>query len=308
LLAVMALFASTARASEAMPDEVPSDSGILQQSWKEAQASELAGFEHDRDRRKEAVAHFRRASQLFESIAHQRSDPAGISEAYWRSARSHWLVADTLPREAKNEREGLYLHARALTDKGIEVNPECGECMLWKFSSIGRLATSRGVWSSARQASVMADLLDRGIALQPTHADNEHNSALGNLHYSSAIFYRVVPDWFFMSWMFGVRGDKERSLQHIHTALALHPDRLEYQVELGAQLVCLGITKDEATRIDRGKAVLLDALQRQAGSLDDERELEAAQIMLDQPKKACGYSGDTWIEIDRKKAERMVNQ
>ena len=41
-------------------------------------------------------------------------------------------------------------------------------------------------------------------------------------------------------------------------------------------------------------------------SLDDEREIEAGEIMLDQPRKACGYSGDTWVEIDRKRAAQHV--
>ena len=49
-------------------------------------------------------------------------------------------------------------------------------------------------------------------------------------------------------------------------------------------------------------------LQRQPESLDDEREIEAAGIMLEAPKKACGYSGDSWLEIDRKRASRTVKE
>jgi len=309
LLVVAALLAPLASGSEPVLAESSSNTrAALQRSWGEAQAVELAGLEHDREDPEKAIACFRRAGELFESIARQRSEPEGASEAYWRSARSFWLVGDVHPREAEAERVRYYLRAEALAEKGIEIDPECGACMLWKFSSMGRLTTTRGIWTAGRQIPLMADLLDRGIALQPSHADNEHNSVLGNLHYSSAIFYRVLPDWFWLSWIFGVRGDKERSLRHIQTALALHPDRLEYQVELGSQLLCRGISKKDAEQLDRGLAVLRSAVERKPERLDDEREIEAARIMLEEPRKACGYSGDNWLEIDRKRAKRVVNE
>ena len=154
-----------------------------------------------------------------------------------------------------------------MAERGIEANPDCGECMLWKFSSMGRLATTRDIWSAGRQLPIMAALLDRGIALEPSYADNENNSVLGNLHYSSAIFYRILPDWIFLKWFFGVRGDKERSLRHIKTALSLHPDRLEYRVELGSQLLCLGTSKKDRGRLERGLEVLREAVKADPQSL-----------------------------------------
>jgi hypothetical protein len=308
-LGIGAHVASVANAIDSTPAGASSNTGAaLQQRFAEAEAAELTGFDHDRENPKLAIDYFRRAAELFESIAQQRYDPVAISEAYWRSARSYWLVADAMPRDANDEREPYYVRSEALAEKGIEVNPECAGCMLWKFSSMGRLATARGVWSAGRQIPVMADLLERGIALQPSHADNDQNSVLGNLHYSSAIFYRVLPDWFFMTWFFGVRGDKQRSLQHIETALDFHPTRIEYQVELGSQLLCRGTSKDDPEQLERGRQVLLEAAARAPKSLDDEREIEAAGIMLDEPGKACGYSGDTWLEIDRKRARQVVKE
>jgi len=297
------LLAACPSRGDEVADAVPPDT-----RWAEAHAAERIGFDSDLDQPELAKQSFRRAAELFESIAMQRSDPVAISEAYWRSARAYWMIADVLPRDAKDERVVEYLRAEEQAEKGIQANPECGECMLWKFSSMGRLATTRGVWASARNVPTMAELLDRGIALKPSHADNEHNSTLGNLHYSSAIFYRVLPDWFFVSWLFGVRGDKERSLRHIQSALALHPERLDYQVELGSQLLCLGTSRNEAETLERGREILRQTLEREIGSLDDEREVEAAQIMLAEPRKACGYSGDAWLEIDRDKADRVVKE
>ncbi len=152
----------------------------------------------------------------------------------------------------------------------------------------------------------MASLLDRAIALEPTYADHESNSTLGNLHYTSAIFYRVFPDWFWVGWVVGVKGDKDRALAHSLTALSLHPSRLDYLVEVGCQFVCLGSARQDPARLQLGMEVLRAAVMNPPKTQDEERELLAAQVILQEPAKSCGYTGDAWIEIDRAAARRAA--
>lgn len=269
-------------------------------AWAEAERHARAAREVELDRPERAAELYLDAAQLFEAVARERPD---FAPAYWRGARGFWMSGDTLPVEAKRERIARFGRAESLAATGIEVDPECAECMLWKFASMGRLRTTRGIWTSVRQLPEMAALLDRGIALAPTHADDgEDNSTLGNLHYSSAIFYRVFPDWFWIGWALGVKGDKERALGHIRTALALQPTRLDYQIELGSQLLCLGSVRGDGERLAEGARALRSALLREAETQDDARELAAARVMLAEPRKACTYSGDTWVEIDREQA------
>jgi hypothetical protein len=111
---------------------------------------------------------------------------------------------------------------------------ECGECVLWKLAAMGRLATTGGVMHSMGTAAPIADMIDRGIELEPTHDDGRTNVSLANLYYAGAAFYRIVPDRFWMNWVVGVRGDKERSLEYIQKALEISEPRVDYQVEFGA--------------------------------------------------------------------------
>ena len=269
--------------------------------FAEARALEDAAFRAEREDAAVASARFRRAAALYESIAEARTEPVGRSRAYWRSARAYWRAADTLPQEASEPQLELYRRAESLSQAGIEAHPDCAECMLWKFSSIGRQSATGGVWA-ARRVAEMAALLDRGIALSPTYVEDADHSTLSELHYSSAILYRVMPDWRMVSWLIGVRGDRERSLAHIRTALSLHPHNLEYQVELGSQLACRGSTRDDAAQLAEGRDVLQRAVVRTPKSLDDEREIEAARIMLDAPDRACDYSGSGWIELEQEES------
>ena len=271
--------------------------------WMKGQALEQLGRALERDDPRQAVEHYLEAARLFDEIARERPR---LVQAHWRSARAFWGAGDTLPLDAKEERIGYFEIAELRSNGGLQVDPDCAECMLWKFASMGRLRTTRGVWTGIRQLPDMAGLLDRAIELNPKHADHGHNSTLGNLHYTSAIFYRVFPDWFWLGWIIGVKGDKDRALAHSLKALSLHPSRLDYLVEVGCQFVCLGSTREDSARLQLGREVLRAAVMNEPRNQDEERELLAAAIMLQDPAKSCGYTGDTWIEFDRESARRAA--
>ncbi len=268
-----------------------------------AKANELEDKAFELDESEQARQYLSQAAPLFERVG---AEQGGTTQGYWRAARATWLAGEFLPLDATDAKMEAFNDALTLTDRGLSVNPDCAECMLWKFIAMGRLRTTSGVWEGIRQVSDMAELLDRAIELDPTHRDNEHNSTLGNLHYSSAIFYRLVPDWFWIGWVLGVKGDKERALDHSHRALALHPQRLDYQVEVGTQLLCLGSVRDDSMRTKQGLDVMRAAIAREARGVDETREIMFARIMLEEPDRACGYVGDKLLEMDEKAARRAA--
>ncbi len=280
---------------QAAPAAASAQAGRIDTRLEALRDQERAAYEmldHDPDA---AVRAWSRVADGYEELAASRPDDP---TAFWRAARCRWFVGEILPVEKKRERLATYTAARELAGRGIEADPECAECMLWKFIAMGRVATTRSLVTGMRSASEMAALLERGLALEPTHRDGANNSTLGNLHYSSAIFYRVLPDWAWLGWMIGVRGDKERALAHARTALELHPGRLDYRVEVASQLLCLGTDGDQRARLEEGVRMLEELLEQRGSSLRDDRQYSAAEIMLESPPKSCGYTGVDWVEID----------
>jgi len=263
--------------------------------WARASALEGEALALDRTDSELGRERLVRAAALFERVGDAEG---GRTQGYWRAARATWIAGDLLPLEATAARIEAFTDALWLADRGVAANPDCAECMLWKFIAMGRLRTTSGVWEGIRQVPEMAELLDRAIELQPKHRDDENNSTMGNLHYSSAIFYRLVPEWFWIRWVLGVKGDKERALQHSRKALGLHPRRLDYQIEVATQLLCLGSLREDPVRMREGKILMRDAIARDATGTDAQREIYFARIMLAQPKKSCGYSGDKLLELD----------
>lgn len=277
----------------------PATSSEIVALYAAASAAEARFFARGGAHSAEAAADLAVAARLFERIVQQEDSPP---HAHWRAARATWLLGESLPLEASERRLVHFRRALTLSDRGLEADPECAGCMLWKFTAMGRVRTTEGIWTGIRQVPEMAELLDRGIELQPSYRDGDRNSTLGNLHYSSAIFYRLVPEWWWIRWIIGVKGDKDRALAHSRAALLLHPNRLDYQIEVATQLLCIGTSRGDDTSLQAGLDDLRVAVAREAQNPDDAREIRFGERMLEQPEIACSYSGDQILELDERSA------
>jgi len=267
-------------------------------AWERAAQIERRAFLEPEADPSELSAELRDAAAIFLHVAEQ---PGGDANGFWRAARAEWLAGEFLPLGEDDAKVVRFERAEALAQRGIDGNPECGECMLWKYSAMGRLATTKGLVTAIRQAREMRDLLDRGIELEPTHSDGEGSSSLGNLHYAAALFYRIVPDSIWVKWLAGVRGDKERALAHSREALDLHPSRLDYRVEVGTQLLCIGTDEKDRARLEEGQTLLATITELPGHNEDERREIYFAKQLLEKPDRACGYTGDDIIDVDAEK-------
>lgn len=248
--------------------------------------------------------HLERRGLFLESAAvHQQlaSRAPDLAYAYWKVARSYWRFAESLPTDAKDLRLPYFELAHAWATRGLDADADCAECMLWKFGAMGRIGTTRGVVRSLRMAPEMRDLIERGIALRPTYRDDSMNSTLGNLYYAGSVFYRVVPDWRWLEWLSGVRGDMDRSLEMIRQAVALDGDRIDYQVELGAVLLCYADRNDDAGARSEARRLLRRVPEMPRRIATDQVDTANAALLLDDPTLGCGYSRDGWIDIENER-------
>ena len=77
---------------------------------------------------------------------------------------------------------------------------------------------------------------------------------------------------------------------------------------MGTQLLCLGSSRDDVESLAEGRRVMQEAIARDPETQDDAREIQAARIMLEQPGRACGYSGDKWLEINGSEAREAARE
>ena len=251
------------------------------------------------ERREELLA----SSRRYEAIAQALPESPFIR---WRISRNYWRYAECLARDEKSERIRHFEIADEWATRSLELDPNCGECTLWKLASMGRLATSAGVFEAIHLAATIANLIERGIELNPTHSDGGANVTLANLYYAGAAFYRIVPDHFWARWVIGVQGDKRRSLEYIRKALSISDPRVDYQVELGAVLLCMGYQLGEPQRIEEGHRALRDAMDIPHFKATDRIDIEHARVLMAEPHRACSYSRDGWLEAGEQRPRRVA--
>ncbi len=249
--------------------------------WAEAESLESAG-------------RLLEATHRYQQVA--RAQP-GRAAPHWRMARNYWRLGERLALDDREGRLHYFELADAAAARSLERDPECAECMLWRAASLGRLATTRGMVSAVRHASLIAGLLERGIALAPSHSDGDHDTTLGNLYHASAAFYRLIPDWSWLEWVIGVRGDKLRSVEYSRRAVAISGARLDYQVELGAGLLCLGTTRASPEHVREGREILRRSQQLTPLLETDRIDLAFARILIEEPERACAYARDGFVEL-----------
>ncbi|MEB2346268.1 MAG: hypothetical protein OZ948_16200 [Deltaproteobacteria bacterium] len=218
-------------------------------------------------------------------------------EPLWRLARLAWRHSERLPVASEEARLAGFRRAEAFARASLALDARCAECMFWLAAALGRITTTQGVIESARLAPVIADLLGRAIALEPAGRESADDTTLGNLYHYAAAFYRIVPEWIWLSWVLGVRGDKERSVEYSRRAVAISPARLDYQVELGAGLLCLGTARRRADLLEEGAAVLRHS-ETLAPFAEARIDRALARVLLERPERACAYARDGWIDID----------
>ena len=243
----------------------------------------------------ERRGHLQESARRYELIALAIPEEA---YTYWRLARNYWRLGENLPLDLKAERGRYFDLSEEWAGRGLEVNSDCAACMLWKFVSMGRQATTRGLLTAAGDVREMDELLRRGIQLAPSHRDNDGNMTMGNLYYAGSVFYRVVPEWWWLKWLIGVRGDKAKSLDYARNAVGLAPVRIDYRVELGASLPCLGLDRGDSHQISEGKKVLRAARGLGDFLSTDELDKRHAEVLIEFPERACGYSRDGFIDVE----------
>ncbi len=228
----------------------------------------------------EAIEQWLAAGLLYEEISRRRPEAA---LPRWRTARAYVIAGEQLPADAHPQPIALYEQAEVWAGQAMALAPECAECVLYKFAAVARQGTARGLVASAWRVREMGELLDRAFELEPTHRYGNGDHERANLFYAASRFYRGLPEWFWFQWATGYRGDKHRALDYARRAHAMSPARLDYAVELGATLLCVG-------ELEEGRRVLSSVPAMAPRAPGDAIDVNQAHALLAAPDGACLFA------------------
>ena len=251
----------------------------------------------DREHRYDFLA----AAKIFEQLITRAPEEP---HTYWRIARDYAWLAELSPPSDVEMRARYGTLAMAWADRGLQIDPGCGECCFYKYAGMGRVAMARGILTSISWLKQISQTLDRCMQNPPAFVHEPWNPELGNFYYAAAAFYRMLPDSRMLELSVGVRGDPHRSLDLSRRAIALVDQRIDFNVGLGASLLCVGRNDDREELVAEGRKVLQRVPEFRDLMPTDPLDRRAARRLLEQPERACGYSRDAWNDGGQPLAQR----
>jgi len=217
----------------------------------------------------------------------QKRDPQ--ADTYWRIAENYYNIAERLPKEKKDEKLKLYALTEEWARKGMEKDPNLAENTFWTAVGISQQAVVRGIANSLSLADDIEQMYKKTLTLKPVYVSDD-DSTISNAHFALCVFYRKVPEWRIMEWIFGARGDLDKSVTECTEAVKMFSNNHEYMKELGMSYTCRGTRRDQAQDVSEGKNYLQKVIEMPAKDQLDRIDQQDAKMVMDDPSLACGYS------------------
>jgi len=210
----------------------------------------------------------------------------------------YWLyAADTFFIGSNYQDPKDHPKARAILGKGLNSINECLRrkpdhvlCKFFEASFQAKIASIDGVFSSLRHAK---KIRDTWIEVTEGSYDLEFRpnvSMQGTTRFALGMFYRLIPDFFMLDWIFGVRGNINKSIQYHRDAQKLDPQNPCVHLMLAVSLLCK-VKGDVKAEPYQESMKLLDRTER-------EKPIDLAQAVCirdvekirKEPSKTCGYT------------------
>jgi hypothetical protein len=212
----------------------------------------------------------------------------------WRLARVIINKYEVDRVASDKEKLRAYEEVERLSRLCIKQQPEqVPYCHLFLGVALGRQGTVRGVISSLRSAKEVERTWLRGLELSRGRGLKLSDETLeSQFAYLLGIYYRIVPDSWWVKLLAGTRGDKQKSIDFHRQSIAtrLKPD-LSCKLELAVSLLCKSPKQDEPEHAE-GIRWLDQVIASTPTDKFDVIDRDNARKVKANPKVACGYSRD----------------
>jgi hypothetical protein len=229
----------------------------------------------------------KRQLEIIETIT--AKDPAWIDGLWMVAEAAFQLGASYQDEKDLPFARSIFVRGQKSAEKCIEKKSDHPICQLFLGAMIGKIASIDGIFSSLKKAPLVEKLWLAVINSKYNHNFGHESSLQGSTRYALGMFYRLVPDFFLMKWLFDVKGDIKKSVKYHREALAVDPPNPCTKIMLAAALLCSvkGDTKSEDGK--EGLKQLRETQQMTVKSLFA-RACQNDTIRLEkEPGKACGY-------------------
>jgi hypothetical protein len=142
-----------------------------------------------------------------ELIEHMSSNEPAWLDGQWMVADMAFQLGGSYTEEKDLPfARSVFARGQKSAEKCIAKKPNHPICQLFLGAMIGKIASIDGIFSSLKKAKQVETLWLGVVNSKYNYRFAESSSLQGNARYALGMFYRLIPDFFLMSWLFDVRG------------------------------------------------------------------------------------------------------
>jgi hypothetical protein len=209
----------------------------------------------------------------------------------------YWLVADAAFQLGNSYDDPKdYPIANAAFEKGKQSAEACLRiqndnplCKFYLGVNLGKIASIKGIFASLKNAKMVEKLWTEVTESPYNHQLSERSSLQGASRYALGLFYRLVPDFMLMKWLFGTKGDIEKSVAYHRENLAFDEPNVCSRTMLGVALVCSGDSDFSSKNGQEGLGQLKAAKSYPVTSALFASCAKDLDRLIADPKMSCGY-------------------
>jgi hypothetical protein len=223
-------------------------------------------------------------------------------DLYWMISRFLFEIGERFDRnDTSVDKVALYREMVDWADRGLLKDPEHIHLWFAKGVAMGRQSTTKGIlgmlWMLQDIENAFLKVAQSGYAYK-SMGTGEHLPC--HAYQTLGIYYRLVPDSWFVQLLAGTRGNLDDSLKWMEKANACSPGRIGMLKELAVSLQCMGHTRKESALLSRAESLYKEALSMPITTDTEVIDLKHIPMLLEDASLACGYSRDGQQERDEK--------
>ncbi len=234
-----------------------------------------------------------------------------LNKKYPKNTKVKWLMAkniffrtEVMDTSAKQIKGKLLDEGVAWAKECVDLDPKDINCQLHYGTLVGRSSTNAGIFNTLSKGAVVEGAWLRAVSTGQHYRFPSANTSLGATYYGLGIYYRLVPDSWWLDLFFGIRGDIDRSIKYLQRALGTKTDQVELYTELAAANLCKFDREDSVNAKEAADRWLKGCLKlKPKDPLNEISQKDCIRLQKD-PDLGCGYSRDGQQETDIEEAKK----
>lgn len=226
------------------------------------------------------------------------------SKIKWLLAKNLFFRSERLP-EADREKKGVILkEGLGYAEECMELAPNDINCLLHYGTLLGRSGTNERIFKTLSNGKLVEQAWLDAVATKTHYRFPSSNTAVGATYYGLGVYYRLVPDSWWLNFFFGIRGDIDKAIKYLELAMGTKSNQVELYTELAASNYCKFARDDSEVAKENADRWVGVCLKLKANDRVNEiSQGDCTKLQADNDL-GCGYSRDGQQETDIAKVKK----